>query len=275
MHPLQHTYLELSEFELSKCPGGELKKICTVNYSVYRTEIKTCSLSLFSQYNEAARDVCRRRVITSTPPPALHRHGATVVYQFTGTQLLHIKCRSQEKWEASSVYLSGSGIIHNTASCHISTTGVQLYPIQSGETTFAGAAPELYAPHLTAITSPKETMALRELVETSALDTLAAGIQRHRSGIDLESLLSTRSTTSHHYARPDWHTPVIVTIGVMTLLHIAYQLILMCNRQLIERGELRQIQVTDLEMQPLQTLPSEQPAEPAKDPQPSVGFVKH
>jgi len=118
-------------------------------------------------------------------------------------------------------------------------------------------------------------MALRELVETSALDTLAAGIQRHRSGIDLESLLSTRSTTRHHHARPDWHTPVIVTIGVMTLLHIAYQLILMCNRQLIERGELRQIQVTDLEMQPLQTLPSEQPAEPAKDPQPSVGFVKH
>ena len=115
-------------------------------------------------------------------------------------------------------------------------------------------------------------MALQELMGTSALDTLAVGIQRHRLGIYLESLLSTHEATRRHSALPDWHTPVIVTITVITLLHIAYQLLLICNRQLIERGEIRQVRVTDLEQK---TPPMEEPAGPVKEPQHSVRFVKH
>jgi hypothetical protein len=155
---------------------------------------KTCPLSLYMKL-EHLREACSRQITTVVPPPTLERQGTALGYYFMAPKQVFFRCRQQKGWTTESLFLEGPGVLRNTGRCHVTTEGTQLYPILTGETEFTGQAPELYTPALPSVTSPSESLKLRELTSTKELANLAANIQAHR----LETDLDTYSYCSLHY----------------------------------------------------------------------------
>jgi hypothetical protein len=223
VHALQHTYMVMSEVELSKCPGRE-PRICAVDVPVYRTDVRTCALSLYLQSGDV-RGLCRRTVSTDVPTPVLRRHGSLVVYHFTTPRQVHVRCQEEGKWESTFLSLHGPGTLHNVAACHITTDGIQLFPVLSGTTTFRGAAPKLYAPRLPTITSPQEARVLQEMVDTTQLQSIATALQSHNGASNLAAVLHTYTTPKPHRSGLDWQTWVLIAVVTLVGLYVSYYVI--------------------------------------------------
>jgi hypothetical protein len=238
IYTLQRTYLLLSEYELSQCPGRELK-ICAAKHTVYSAEVKTCALSLYLQL-ENLREICERTVSTKPPQPTLRRQGSVVVYHPVKPRQTHIRCRHEGKWETTSIQLHGSGTLRNTASCHVTTEGVQLCPVLSGETTFTGYTPNLYAPHLPAVATSSEVRKLKDIAYIKQIENLASTVQAHHVETNLDILIHFHSTRIPHPNPHDWYTPIIISFGTVTLLHIMFHFPYSYIRKMLRRFKIKE-----------------------------------
>lgn len=152
------------------------------------------------------------------------------------------------------------------------------FPSWVEERPFFGTTPELYAPHLTAVASPNEVQALQGIADTSNLGTLTSTIQKHRMETNLETLLHMYTTPLPHFPQHDWHTPVIIALGVFTVLHIAYQLIFPYLHKLIVLCKIKQMPNAKPESPIPESSSTHQIAQPdteSVEPIPQVRYVKH
>jgi hypothetical protein len=127
-------------------------------------------------------------VSTTVPPSILRRHGLTVVYHFITPRQVHVRCQEQGKWKSTFLTLHGPGTLPDVAGCHITTDGIQLFPVLCGTTTFEGATPKLYAPSLPTITSSQEVRVLQEMADTTQPQNIATALQTHNGDSNLAAV---------------------------------------------------------------------------------------
>jgi hypothetical protein len=100
------------------------------------------------------------------------------MYHFPEPRRVFFKCKQQQEWTTTHMVLQDTGVLRNIDCCHVTTEGVQLYPLLDGETVFDSPAPSLYTPSLPEITSAEEIQLLRklsDLAEGSALGIATSG----------------------------------------------------------------------------------------------------
>jgi hypothetical protein len=210
---LQHTYFTMTERERQQCQGLSLK-VCPVSRPVYSTQVENCALSLYFQ-RPSVRELCSRNVKNQQPPPILLRSGQVLLYHFAEPRRVFVRCPQQQDKSTTSWVLRDAGVINHAARCHVTTEGVQLYPLLDGESTFEGQAPMLFAPTLPEIVSQDEFHALRELSEEATVSVQGKDFSVRSSEADVGTLLDIHSARSSSIK---WQTPILLgVVGVMAV----------------------------------------------------------
>jgi len=70
--------------------------------------------------------MCKRTVIARQAPPRLERLGSLVLYYLGVPDLLHLRCRHNRSWQASTTKLEGAGLLKGVESCYLALQGLQL-----------------------------------------------------------------------------------------------------------------------------------------------------
>jgi hypothetical protein len=214
---LQHTYFTMSDGERRQCQGFNLE-VCPVSRPVYSTQVENCALSLYLQ-RQNVRALCSRSLLSQQPPPVLLRSGKTLLYHFTVPQRVVIQCPHQRDRHQTSWVLQDAGAIYNAASCHVTTEGVQLYPLLDGETAFEGRTPTLFAPDLPEIVSHDELQTLRKLNEEVLHGLKGTDILARSRETDFQTLLDIHSARPH---TNNWHIPLLLSVSVILVVIILY-----------------------------------------------------
>ena len=220
---LQRTYLTLSEVDVLKCRGEQIK-ICPANQAVYSTEINSCALSLYLQSSHA-REVCKRTATTRRPLPKLERHGSLVLYYLTEPTRLHLQCQQDHSWHAATMTLDGGGVLQNAESCYITMQGLQLYPTLRGETALSGQVPVLFTPAVPAVATDREVQVMQQmsLLNTTNVEQLATSISSHHIEADINTLFHLHASSLRHANKNDWTVLGLILAGVLlTLFTICY-----------------------------------------------------
>jgi len=220
---LQDTYLTLSEVDILKCRGEDIK-ICPANQAVYSREFNSCALSLYLQ-SVQARELCKRTVITRPAPPKLERHGSIVLYYVTEPQRLHLQCQHNRSWETYNMTLEGAGFLTNARSCYLTLQGLQLYPALTGETEFSAQVPVLFTPTVLEVVSAPEKEVLRHisLYNGTNLEQLSASISSNHIEADINTLFHLHHVSSlQNESKSDWMTVGLSVAGVVLALFIVY-----------------------------------------------------
>jgi hypothetical protein len=129
------------------------------------------------------------------------------------------RCRQEKGWTTESLVLEGPGVLRNMGRCHVMTEGTQLYPMLTGETEFIELAPELYTPALPSVTSPSESLQLRELTSTKGLADWAAHIQSHQLETDLDTLFLLWLALQPATACSERYVSGLVSAGMVLVLY--------------------------------------------------------
>jgi hypothetical protein len=213
----QRTHFAMTEAELLRCKGHGIK-VCRANRPIYSMEEKTCPLSLYLQLDDV-RTACSRRVTTAAPAVTFIRHGSSLVYHLLTPQPVFFRCRKQRKWDTESILLHGPGILRNTEQCLVTTNGMQLYPVLSGETTFTGQVPALYTPILPPVIEPSESLHIRELTSTTGMADLESAIKSHHLDTDVDTLLLMQPSTRTQAQYLLWYVPMLTSAGTVLVLY--------------------------------------------------------
>lgn len=79
----------------------------------------------------------------------------------------------------------------------------------------------LYKP---SVTSDKELQALKEMAEMTGLNTLTSAIETHKMEADLDTLLHVHCTRENHSPRPNWYTPILISVIIILSLGLTMQI---------------------------------------------------
>jgi hypothetical protein len=160
----------------------------------------------------------------------------------------------------------------------VTTEGVQLYPVLSDETTFTGYTPKLYAPHFPEVATSSEVRTLKEMADLKQIEDLASTVRAHHVETNLDALIRFHSTQIPHPNSLDWYTPIIISYGTVTLLHIMYHFPYSYVRKMLQRFKITQTpeaihdsSVPDSQQAAENTEPDVRTVEPT----PQIRFVKH
>jgi hypothetical protein len=130
-----------------------------------------------------------------------------------------IKCQQQQEGRTTSVVMQGAGILEDAARCHVTTEGVQLYPLLEAETTFESQAPLLYMPAIPAVISEDELQTLKRLIEVALTSTQETAMVARPAERDFDAFL--RDSVQRPVSMT-WHTPVFRTLVVITVVLVSY-----------------------------------------------------
>ena len=219
---LQRSYLTLSEMDVLKCRGEDIK-ICPANQAVYSTEVNSCALSLFLQSTQT-RELCKRTVVTRPASPKLERYGSMVLYYLVEPQRLHLQCQYNRSWQTYTMTLQGGGVLKNAGSCHLTLQGLQLYPTLSGETEFEAQVPELYIPTIPEVTSAQEMEVLRQMsfLNETTLKQLTSSISSHHIEADISTLFHLHTSSLQRTSKSNWIVVGLIMASAVLILFISY-----------------------------------------------------
>jgi hypothetical protein len=151
------------------------------------------------------------------------------------------------------------------------------YRVLSGERTITAYTPKLYAPHLPAVATSSKVRTLKEIADLKQIENLASTVQAHHVESNLDALIHFHSTQTPHPNSLDCYTPIIISVGTVTLLYILYHLAYSYVRKML-RFKIKQTpeaihdsSVTDSQQAAKNTEPGILPVEPS----PQIRFVKH
>jgi hypothetical protein len=184
----------------------------------------------------------------------------------------------QGKWKSTFLSLQGPGTLQNVAACHITTDGIQLFPILSGTTTFKGATPKLYAPRLPTITSPQEARVLQEMVDTTQLESIDTSLQAHNGNSNLAAVLHTYTAPRLLRSSLDWQTLVLIAVVTILGLYFSYYVIFPGLLNLMARKTIKHLPSTEPNASSAEALSTSARAAPTTKsaaPDAAVRFVKH
>ena len=122
------------------------------------------------------------------------------------TDLLHLRCRHNRSWQASTTKLEGAGLLNGVESCYLALQGLQLYPVLRGEKEFSAKIPILFTTAVPAAASADEMDILRQMsfVNGTHLEKLSSSISSHHIEEDVNTLIHLRASSLQHASKGYW-----------------------------------------------------------------------
>jgi hypothetical protein len=131
---------------------------------------------------------------------------------------------------------------------------------------------------LPAVATSSEVRTLKETADIKQIENLASTIQAHHVETNLDALIHFHSTRIPHPNSHDWYTPIIISFGTVTLLHIMYYFSYSYIRKTLRCFKIKETleaipdsPVPDSQQAAVNSKPEGQPVEPT----PQIRFVKH
>jgi hypothetical protein len=110
------------------------------------------------------------------------------------------------------------------------------------------------------------------------LKMLAAAIHQHNIETEMAAWLHIHTTPLPIPTQPDWQTPVIITLGIIVILRLSYQIFFPYIHKFINHGRLKQLPNTAPEStipEPITTCRTAEPDTRTAEPSPAVRYLQH
>jgi hypothetical protein len=128
------------------------------------------------------------------------------------------------------------------------------------------------------VATSSEVRTLKEITDIKQIENLASAVQAHHVETNLDALIHFHSTRIPHSNSHDWYTPMIISFGTVTLLHVMYHFSHSCIRKILRRFKMKETPETivdspvpDLQQAAVNTEPEGQLVEAT----PQISFVKN
>jgi len=142
-------------------------------------------------------------VIARRASPRLESLGSLVLYYSAVLDLLHLRCRHNRSWQASTTKLDGAGLLKRGETCYLTLQGLQLYPALRGEKELSARIPVLFTPAVPAAASADEMDILRQMSFENGthLDELSSSISSHHTEADVNTSIHLRASSLQHASK--------------------------------------------------------------------------
>jgi hypothetical protein len=171
-----------------------------------------------------ARDVCSRTISAKAPSPQLQRFGGVTLYFLPEKSQVFCRCRGSKGWETSSLHHEGADMLTDANACHITAGGLQLFAELHSVTEVQLPVPQMVHTTYSTVTSEGELESLREISRQQDIGKLIANISAHRMEADVCTLVKLKPLTSTHRGSSPWTTPLLITVAVVLVLLVLYQI---------------------------------------------------
>jgi outer membrane murein-binding lipoprotein Lpp len=222
INAILQTYFTMTEDELMQCKGSEIT-ICPAGRPISSTKLNSCELSLYLQTPDAT-EVCTRTISAKAPSPHLQSFGTVTLYFLPEKSQVSLRCHSSKGWEKSSLNLQGVGMITGAGACHITAGGLQLFAELHGVTEVQLPVPQMVYHSQFTVTSDGELEALREISKQQDIGKMIVNNSVHRMEVAVSTLVKLHPLTSTHPVSSKWTTPVLITVAVVLVLLVCYQI---------------------------------------------------
>jgi len=161
----QRAYLMLTEADYSHCEKKGSITICPAVTPVYSAQTVTFLSSLFFQSTNTHR-VCRRKLLLQHRTPTLQHHGNIWIFHFPTRHQILLRCPDTRDQIHRTITLYGTGILHNTSACHITSDEITIFPELHGTSLAELDSPKFYLPDNISIVTSDKVQQLEDISPT-------------------------------------------------------------------------------------------------------------
>ena len=190
----QRAYLMLTETDYSHCE----KK-------------GTITISLFFQGTNTNL-VCRRKLLLKHRTPTLQHHGNIWIFHFPTRHQISLLCPDTRDQIQCTVTLYGTGILHNTSACHITSDEITIFPDLHGASLAELDSPKFCLPDNVTIVTNDDNQQLKHVspTDTQTLHDVHTKVATIQQTFDIDSLLHIHRTTMLH--KQNTHRFIIILL---------------------------------------------------------------
>ena len=177
----------------------------------------TCLSSLFFQSTNTHR-VCRQKLLFQHRKPTLQSHGNIWIFRFPTRHQISLRYPVTNDQIHHTITLYGTGILHNTSECHITSDEITIFPDLHGTSPAELDTPKFFLPDNISIVTNDEIQQLKDISPTDIqkLHDVHTKVTTLQRTFDVDSLLHIHLTAVLH--KQNTHCFIIITTSICATL---------------------------------------------------------
>jgi hypothetical protein len=200
----------------------------------------------------------------------LIRHGTEIVFYTPEPRRAFFRCKLQNRWQATTRALHGSGQIKGASACHVSTNRIHLRPVLRAESRFNSPTQLLYTPSFQLLSPDGELPAVRRFLNTTYISGATTSPGLRLSLADVTARYGIGATADPRPTETTWDVAGLTSVITTSYLLAAYQLLDYLWRQAHKPRDQR-TSLPDDEIDTGRSLPAE--SEETTEPTPTARFL--
>jgi len=116
-------------------------------------------VACITRYNDL---VCRQKLLLQHRTPTLLHHGNIWIFHFLTRHQISLRCPDTRDQIHRTITLYGTGILHNTSECHITSDEITIFPDLHGTSLAELDLPKFYLPDNISIVTNDEIQQLKD-----------------------------------------------------------------------------------------------------------------